>query len=91
MPATFIYLQIGRFPLVLPFFLLTIPFMLLMPVFLLVLLLLMPSNSRGCLRKVRQLWGIYRVLCTMRNLQIHINKKKETTNEKSKKILIYVL
>ena len=91
MPATFIYLQIGRFPLVLPFFLLTIPFMLLLPVFLLVLLLLMPANSKGCLRRVRQLWGIYCVLCTMRNLQIFVNPKSETNAKKSKKIFIYVL
>ena len=90
MPVSFIYLQIGSFPLVLPIFLLTIPFMLLMPVFLLFLLLFMPANPKKCLRKIQQFWGIYRVLCKMRNLQIYVNPKSKINAKKPKKIFIYV-
>ena len=91
MPATFIYLQIGRFPLVLPFFLLTIPFMLLMPVFLLILMLFIPANPKKSLRKIQQIWGIYQILCSMRNLQIFVNPKSKSNTKKTKKIFIYVL
>ena len=89
-PATFAYLQIGWFRLLLPLFILTVPFMVLVPIILIIYALLLPTNSKKYLRLMKQMITFYTVLGHLHNVNIYVNARDEETNKKTKFVL-YVL
>ena len=89
-PATFAFMQIGWFRMVLPLFILTIPITVLFPIILLIYTVLIPLNSKKILVHMRQIITFYIVLSKLHNLSIYVNTRNEETNKKTKFVL-YVL
>ena len=88
-PIFFVYIQINKFPIVLPVLILTLPIMLLMPVIFLVGILIALFRGEKISSIVKTIYYLFKFVCAMRGTLIDVKESKIT--KKGTQILMYFL